>query len=504
MSQPPPSSRPTVVIAGASGFVGRALARRLSADHEVIGLSRSAREGPGDQGIAWRRADLFSLLDCERALEGCDVAVYLVHSMMPSARLTQAGFEDMDLILADNFARAAARAGVERIVYLGGLVPSEGELSPHLASRVEVEKALAGTGVPVVALRASLVIGPHGSSFRILRNLVARLPVMGLPSWTRSDCQPVAVDDVLELMAACVAGEHLALAERGRLLEVFDIGGPEILPYAGLIARTAEAMGLRRLLLPIPLMTPRLSTLWVSLITGTSRELVGPLVESLRHPMVCDDRRLQDQVGLDGAGLSEALAAALAPPPADLPQVPRRPPGAARKPRNTVRSVQRMPLPEGRDATWVALEYLRWLPQDLRPFIGVTVDEEQCARFWLLGLTRPLLALRYAPDRSTPDRALFYVVGGTLAATGDHHRGRLEFRVAMAEGPGGSGDRAEETADGDGVPVIIAAIHDFVPTLPWFVYNLTQAQAHLLVMHRFGLHLGRQPSPPVEAPAQAG
>lgn len=498
------SACPRVVIAGGSGFVGRALARRLSAAHEVVALSRSAAEGPGDQGISWRRADLFSLLDCERALEGCQVAVYLVHSMMPSARLTQARFEDMDLILADNFARAAAAAGVQRIVYLGGLVPSEGALSPHLASRVEVEKALAGHGVPVVALRASLVIGPHGSSFRILRNLVARLPVMGLPAWTRSDCQPIAVDDVVELLAACVGGEHLALGAAAGPLQIFDIGGPEILPYAGLISRTAEAMGLTRLLLPIPLMTPRLSTLWVSLITGTSRELVGPLVESLRHPMVCDDRRLQEAVGLDGAGLSEALAVALGPGPTDLPEVPRRPPTAARKPRNTVRSVQRMPLPEGRDATWVALEYLRWLPRDLRPFIGVTVDEEQCARFWLVGFARPLLALRYAPDRSTPDRALFYVVGGTLAATGAHHRGRLEFRVATAEGPDGVAEEAGPLGDDAGVPVVIAAIHDFVPALPWFVYNLTQAQAHLLVMHRFGLHLGRQPSRPVEAGAQAG
>ena len=174
----------TIAVAGASGFIGQALCERLALTHTVVALSRAASPSAG--GIERRRCDLFSLLDCERGLTGADVAVYLVHSMMPSARLTQASFADMDLILADNFARAAKRVGVKQIVYLGGVVPETGVLSPHLASRVEVERALAAHGVPVTTLRASLVIGPDGSSFRILQRLVERLPVMLLPRWTRS------------------------------------------------------------------------------------------------------------------------------------------------------------------------------------------------------------------------------------------------------------------------------------------------------------------------------
>ena len=485
--------RSRVVIAGGSGFVGRALAAALVEQHEVISLSRNVKEGPGPGGVSWRQADLFSLLDCERALEGAEVAVYLVHSMMPSARLTQARFEDMDLILADNFARAATHAGVRRIVYLGGLLPQGVTLSPHLASRREVELVLASRGVPVDTLRAGLVIGPHGSSFQILRNLVGRLPVMALPSWTRSDCQPIGVDDVVTLLAACV--QEGASTTSGS--QVYDIGGPEFLPYGDLIGRTAQAMGLERRRVPVPFPSPRLSTLWVSLVTGTPGELVGPLVESLRHPMVCGDRRLQERLGLDGMGLDEALRRALDPNPPELPRAPRDDAAAAERPRNTVRSVQRMPLPAGRDATWVADEYMRWLPRALYPLLRVTVDGDQCARFWLRGLPRPLLALRYSPARSTPDRALFYVVGGALAATGEHHRGRLEFRVVRPD--------PQQVAPGEPLPepVVIAAIHDFVPALPLFVYNLSQAQAHLLVMARFRRHLQRSPPAPLPEAAPA-
>ncbi len=467
-------SRQRVVIAGASGFVGRALAARLSTDHEVVGLSRSAAEGPTPSGICWKKADLFSLLDCERALVGADIAVYLVHSMLPSARLTQARFEDMDLILADNFARAAEKAGVSRIVYLGGILPDEGELSPHLASRLEVEMVLAGRGVPLTSLRASLVVGPQGSSFRILRNLVGRLPVMTLPAWTRSDCQPIAVDDVVELLAACVDDRVTPAGQDA----VYDVGGPETLPYADLIARTAQAMGVSRSLLPVPFITPRLSTLWVSLVTGTPKELVGPLVESLRHPMVCRDRRLQEAVDIDGMSLDDAFAIALGPAPSDLPVVPRDPAAQAQRPINTVRSVQRFRVPEGRDARWVGDEYMRWLPEALFPFIRVTVHDGGIARFWFRGLRRPVLVLEYSPDRSTSNRALFYVVGGVLAVTGGTHRGRLEFRII---------ERPELQER-----LLIAAIHDFVPALPWFVYNATQAQAHLVVMHLFARHLARK------------
>ncbi|MES2642144.1 MAG: NAD-dependent epimerase/dehydratase family protein [Myxococcota bacterium] len=458
----------TVAVAGASGFIGRALCTRLTTEHTVVALSRSA--GTGADGVTRRRCDLFSLLDCERALAGVDVAVYLVHSMMPSARLTQASFADMDLILADNFARAAKRMGVRQIVYLGGIVPESSEaLSAHLASRVEVEQALAAHGVPVTTLRASLVIGPDGSSFRILQRLVQRLPVMLLPTWTRSSCQPIYVDDVVELLAG-VCGADFALGE------TFDIGGPEVLSYRALLGRTAHALGRTPRYLPVPFFSPELSRLWVTLVTGTSRQLVGPLVSSLRHPMVARDLRLQERLGLPGLPLDEALRRAVqatqyASPKGASPPARRR---ASEATVNTVRSVQRLPLPTGRDAIWAAAEYMTWLPRAMRPFLQVTVSEAGLVRFCVLGLPTSLLELAWSRERSLPDRTLLYVVGGALARITEGHRGRLEFRVVL------------------GGRYLVAAVHELVPNLPWPVYNATQALAHLWVMRAFGRHLARR------------
>lgn len=225
--------RPVVAVAGASGFVGTALLPVLAADFDVIALRRSpAAELPG---VEWRQCDLFSMLQTERALEGADYAVYLVHSMLP-ARLTQARFEDMDFILADNFARSAARAGVKQILYLGGIIPDDTQLSRHLASRLEVERVLAARGVPVTSLRAGLIVGAQGSSFRIVARLVERSPLLLCPHWTRSMTQPVGLRDVVKLLRFCVGREEMY----GR---AFDLGGAEVMTYLDLMRRTAVRLG---------------------------------------------------------------------------------------------------------------------------------------------------------------------------------------------------------------------------------------------------------------------
>ena len=448
--------RPRVVVAGASGFVGRALVGRLAEHFEVIALSRSPRQST--DGVTWVQADLFSLLDCERAMEGADVVIYLVHSMQPSARLTQGRFADMDLILADNVARAAKNAA--RIIYLGGLIPDGEHLSAHLHSRMEVEHALAGHGTPVTTLRAGLVIGSGGSSFRILRRLVERLPVMLCPKWTASHTQTIDLDTLLALLTACVTDEQ-------SLGQTYDVGGPEQLTYHDLIAQTAAAMGRRRLLIPVPVFAPPLSSWWVTLVTGSSRALVTPLVESLRHTMVASDLRLQERLGMPGLTVREALHQALTRPPVAAP-----PRLSAPFIGNTVRSVQRLPLPQGWDARRTAREYMDWLPRGMWPLITVDVDGDVCT-FALRGMKRPLLVLRYSPERSTPDRTVLYIRGGLLAPD-DPGRGRLEFRQVL-----------NGTA-------VLAAIHDFIPRLPWFIYSSTQALAHLWVMFAFGNHLRRQ------------
>jgi uncharacterized protein YbjT (DUF2867 family) len=456
-------SRDSLVIAGATGFVGQAVARRLAgrADTlDLVGLTRGRREATG----AWDRlvsCDLFSLKDVEEALSGAQFALYLVHSMLPSARLVQGRFEDLDLICADNFGRAAAKAGVEQIVYLGGLIPEveSGELSDHLTSRLEVEAALGAHGVPVTTLRAGMVVGPGGSSFEILTRLVRRLPAMVLPKWSERRCQTIDLETVAALI-------DYVIGRRETYRQTYDIGGPDALRYREMIQVVGEALGTPRKAVGVPVLTPKLSRLWVSLITGAPRALVAPLIESLQHDMVCRDRRLQEAAGLPGLSFRAAVDGALAKPAETAKPSAYRPAPAA--PMAGVRSVQRIPLPPGRDAEWAAHEYMRWLPQGVRP-MRVVVDAERTCMFYLGRSKRPLLVLRFARERSASDRQLFYVTGGRLARP--TKRGRLEFRV---------------TPDGEH---LLTAIHDFVPSLPWWLYVMSQAFVHRWVMRRFGDHL---------------
>lgn len=469
-------TRARVVIAGASGFIGQCLTEALLPDYDIIGLARAIK--PSTAGLEWRVCDLFSLLQAEKALAGADYAFYLVHSMMPHARLTQGSFRDMDLILADNFARAAATAGIKQIIYLGGIIPDGKDLSEHLQSRYEVEKTLASHGVPVTNVRASLIVGPRGSSFQIIEKLVKRLPILVCPGWTRSMTQPIAVDDVITLLRSCIGNPEV-------YHRAFDIGGPDVLSYLTLLRLTAKAMGLRRWILSVPLEYTRLSRFWVSMITETPRELVDPLVESLRHPMVTHNRLLQDQIGQPGMPIETAINTALA-YKQDLQARPEAKPQVrtkytqslqltdglrAHEHFNDVRSVQRLPLPHGKNAVWVAEKYTIWLPRFMYPLVIVEVDTERTCYFYLKFLKKPLLVLSYSTERSTPDRTLFYVTGGLLADTRSPLRGRLEFR---------------EVLNGQ---YVLAAIHDFTPRLPWFIYNRTQAIAHLFVMQGFQRYL---------------
>jgi uncharacterized protein YbjT (DUF2867 family) len=370
--------------------------------------------------------------------------------MLPSARLTQGRFQDLDLLLADNFGRAAARAGVGRIVYLGGLVPrEEAGLSAHLASRLEVERALGAQGVPVTALRAALVVGRGGSSLEILVRLVERLPMMLCPAWTLTPSAPIDLDDAVAALVHCLDDP----ATRGRVCE---IGGPEVLTYRDMMRATARSLARRRLFVPVPFLTPRLSQLWVTLVTGAPRALVAPLVESLRHPMVPSERWLQERMGRPGRPFAAALAEAL-------------PPRA--KPASLVRSVQRLPRPAGWDAERVARAYIAWLPRFVRPVVGVREDGPRVL-LGLRGLATPLLELEHRPEQSGSGRAFFAIRGGLLAgpSTGT---AQLEFRL---------------TPDGAHV---LAIVQDYAPRLPWWLYRLTQARLHALVMWAFARHLAR-------------
>lgn len=470
---PSPSDRPTVAIAGATGFVGTALREALRDDYNVVGITRSpvrARAYADRHNTeTWRHSDTFDPHAVQEDLAGADVAVYLVHSMHPSARLTQARVADLDLLQADNFARAAEAQGIDQILYLGALLPTmEADLPAPLKRRKEVEQALAGSAVPVTTLRTGFIVGPGGTWLRLLLNLVRRLPVMLLPAWTQATTQPIALRDIVRGLVRCLGASETY----GR---TYDVGGTERMTYRQLLARTADVLGLQRSMTTVPFDAPELSKLWVYAFGGVPWALVSPIVDRLRYQAQVRPNALQDWLAPDAISFEEALAASvdeqgrpLPNPRADL----RSRDDAAIQAQSVVRSVQRMPCPSGYDARDVANEYLRWLPRFGRPLLRVRVTNDRVARFELWPTGTPLLTLRFADDRSPQGKQSFFVTGGLLVDTeASGPQGRLEFRQAL---------------DGQ---VILAAVHDFSPQLPWFVYNGTQALAHLAVMRQFRKHL---------------
>jgi uncharacterized protein YbjT (DUF2867 family) len=276
-------------VTGASGYIGgRLVPGLLAAGHEVRCLARTPaklRDFPWAGDVEIVRGDVTEPESTGQAMAGIDVAYYLVHALG-----TGKGFEARDREAARTFGEQARRAGVGRIVYLGGLTPAGvpgRELSPHLRSRAEVGQLLLDSGVPTAALRAAVIIGSGSASFEMLRYLTERLPLMVTPSWVRTRIQPVAVRDVLRLLAGCTG-----LPEG--LNRTFDVGGPDILTYRDMMQRYARVAALpRRLILPVPVLTPGLSSHWVGLITPVPASIARPLAESLRHEVVCAEHDIE-------------------------------------------------------------------------------------------------------------------------------------------------------------------------------------------------------------------
>ena len=274
-----------VLVTGATGYVGgRLVARLLAAGHRVRCLARSprklaARPWAADSRVEVVQTDLTDSTATATAMRGCRVAYYLVHAMGS----TGPRYVTQDRRMARAFARAAGCAGLSRIIYLGGLGETGAGLSEHLRSRREVESVLASGPVPVTVLRAAMIVGAGSASFEILRYLVERLPVMLTPRWVATECQPIAIDNVLTYLVGCLSTP----ATVGRTL---DIGGPDVLTYRALMDVMAEALGLRRrLVIPVPVLTPRLSSLWIHLVTPVSQRIARPLAEGLRNRVVCRD-----------------------------------------------------------------------------------------------------------------------------------------------------------------------------------------------------------------------
>lgn len=297
----------TVLVTGATGYIGgRLVPRLLDAGHTVRCLTRAprkldARSWSSHANVQIFAGDVADPQSLSRAMQGCHAAYYLVHSMMAVG----SAYRSHDRLLAETFANAAEQARIERIIYLGGLGETGPDLSEHLRSRREVESALSSTTIPVTVLRAAMIIGSGSASFEILRYLVERLPVMLTPRWVNTESQPIAVRNVLTYLADC-----LDVAETtGRTL---DVGGRDIATYRQLMDIMSDALGIRRrFVISVPVLTPRLSSLWIHLVTPLSRRIARPLAEGLRNRVVCrndDAARLMPQRLLTA---QEAIDAAL-------------------------------------------------------------------------------------------------------------------------------------------------------------------------------------------------
>ncbi len=295
-----------VAVTGATGYIGgRLVPRLLDAGFRVRCLARDPgklghRPWAGDPRVELARCDLADAEATREALSGCGAAFYLVHSMMAVGK----DYAEHDRRLAADFAAAAEDAGVARIVYLGGLGETGEHLSEHLSSRREVEQALASGAVPLTVMRAAMIVGSGSASFEILRYLVERLPVMVTPVWVRTRCQPIAVRNVLHYLVAC-------LDEPRTVGETLDIGGPDITMYAAMMKQMADVRGLaRRFVVPVPVLTPQLSSLWIHLVTPLSHRIARPLAEGLRNEVICRDDRASRWMPQALLTIREAIEAA--------------------------------------------------------------------------------------------------------------------------------------------------------------------------------------------------
>jgi uncharacterized protein YbjT (DUF2867 family) len=287
----------SVVVFGASGTIGRALLPHLDREHEVVAVSRRPRAARSER-THWAVADASDAASVRRVLQGTEVVYYLVHS------LDSPDFEERDRRAAEIVAREAERAGVAQIIYLGGLGDDAPGLSPHLRSRIETGRRLASGTVPVTVLRAAMVIGAGSAAFETIVALVDRLPGMVTPRWVSTPTQPIALTDVVRYLAGLCGLESAFGAS-------FDAGGPEVMTYRKMIERIARLRGRHPLIVEVPVLSPRLSSYWLHLVTPVNAQMARPLIEGLRNPTVARDERIRELVPFPLTSFEEAARAAL-------------------------------------------------------------------------------------------------------------------------------------------------------------------------------------------------
>jgi len=394
--------KPLILITGATGYVGGELLKALlAAGYPVCCLARRPEvlRAKGLSDVEVVAGDVLDAASVRAAMAGVDTAYYLVHSMGSTQ-----SFEEQDRTAAQNFADAAEAAGIRRIIYLGGLGHSAERLSAHLRSRHEVGDVLRSTGVPVVEFRASVVIGSGSLSFEMIRALVERLPVMIAPRWVSVAAQPIAIADLLSYLLAA-----LDLPFDGN--RIFEIGGSDQVSYGGLMKEYARQRGLRRLVISVPFLTPRLSSLWLGLVTPLYVRVGRKLIDSICHATIVEDQMALTEFKIRPCGYRDAIAAALN---ADGPHrmIDSRTIHVTASPEHAFAPIRRIGGKKGwyyADWLWrvrglldrlfggVGLRRGRRDPDSLR--VGDTVD------FWRVEAMEPDRRLRLAAEMKLPGRA---------------------------------------------------------------------------------------------------
>ena len=289
-----------VLVTGATGFVGhRLVPALLDAGHDVVALVRDASRYIGPEEVDVVEGDLLDPSTLAPAMEGVEAAYYLVHSMRSGG-----DFEARDRLAARNFVDAADAAGVERVVYLGGLGEERDRLSPHLRSRREVEHLLDSGSFELTTLRAAIIVGAGSVSFDMVRQLAKRLPVMVTPQWVQTKCQPIAIDDVVAYLVGVLDYPETAG-------ETYEIGGPDVLTYHEMLQKVGAHLGQAPRIVPVPVLSPRLSSYWIGLVTDVDTAVARPLIEGLKNPVVVNDDRIRDIVSVDETPFDDAIERAL-------------------------------------------------------------------------------------------------------------------------------------------------------------------------------------------------
>ena len=291
----------TVLVTGATGFIGRRLVTALLEEGYRVRCLVRKPDIPLPEGVERAVGDLLQPGTLDVALQGIDTAYYLVHSMAAG----RADFERRDRQAAEHFTIAGGRSGLRRAIYLGGLGETADNLSEHLASRLEVANILRGGAFKTTFLRAAVIVGAGGASFEMVKSLVERLPVMITPRWVSTRCQPIAVRDVIRYLVGCLAEERTAG-------ETFDIGGPDVLTYREMMEHFAAIKKKFTMIISVPVLTPKLSSYWVGLVTSVRPSIAIPLIEGLKNEVICRDSRIRELIPFELTPYDEAIKIALA------------------------------------------------------------------------------------------------------------------------------------------------------------------------------------------------